>query len=186
MNRLSQEDSDLSLIQAIGDGDTVALQALYERHGAGILSFLIGRLDERHVAEEVLQDVMLAVWKSASTFRGDCKVTTWILTIANRLAINAFHRRKPHSYPLNEAIISDNGSVPAQAEKNLLYEQVDEVYRGLPIKQREVVQLFFYHGLTQAETAQVLGVPEGTVKSRLHHARQTMRRLLQMEDITHA
>ena len=186
MHRSSQKDPDLPLIKAIGKGDAHALRELYERHGAGILSFLIDRLHDQQYAEEVLQDVMLAVWNAAAAFRGECKVRTWLLTIARHHAIDAYHCRKPPCLPLNEYVISDTANVPATVERNLLYEKLDSVYTHLPADQREVVKLIFYHGLTYAEAAEVLGVPEGTVKSRLHHARQTMRRLLQLEGITHA
>jgi RNA polymerase sigma-70 factor (ECF subfamily) len=170
----------------MGKGDAHALRELYERHGAGILSFLIDRLHDQQCAEEVLQDVMLAVWKAAATFRGECKVRTWLLTIAHRRAIDAYHCRKPPCLPLDEYVISDTTNVPAIVERNLLYEKLDGVFTQLPADQREVVKLIFYHGLTYAEAADVLGAPEGTVKSRLHYARQTMRRLLQMEGITDA
>lgn len=184
--RLLPKDPDLPLLKAIGRGDARALQELYQRHGAGILSFLIDRLHDRQQAEEVLQDVMLAVWKSAAAFRGECKVRTWLLTIAHHRAIDTYHRSIPANLSLQDVAVVDSADVAAMVERNLLYEKMTEVFRNLPTEQREVVKLIFYHGLTYAEVAQVLGVPEGTVKSRLHHARLTLRRSLQMEGITHA
>ncbi len=187
MTSVSHNDPDLPLIRAIGDGDMQALHELYERRGAGILSFLIDRLYDRQYAEEVLQDVMLAVWKSAATFRGECKVRTWLLTIARRHAIDAYYRHKLPCVQFNESAASDDAmSVPATVERNLLYEKLDDVFKTLSVEQREVVKLIFYHGLTCAETADALDVPVGTVKSRLYYARQTMRRLLQIEGIDHA
>lgn len=186
MNSSSPTDPDLPLIKAIAQGDTQALHDLYERRGAGILSFLINRLHDRQTAEEVLQDIMLAVWNGAAGFRCECKVQTWLLTIARNRAIDAYHRRQPSCIPFSEFVASDSTSVPAAAERNLLYEKMAQVFKHLPPEQRESVNLIFYHGMTYAEAADVLNVPEGTVKSRLHHARQTMRRLLQMEGITDA
>src|SRR3990172_2608146 len=180
-------DPDLALIHAISAGDAQALQCLYERHGAGLLSFLIDRLHDRHCAEEVLQDVMLAVWKGARAFRGECKVSTWLLSIARRQATDAYQRHKPPCVAFNESTAaSDATSVQTLVERNLLYETLADVFHKLPAEQREVVKLVFYHGLTCAEAARVLEVPVGTVKSRLFHARQTMRRLFQTEGITHA
>lgn len=186
MNQSSHDDPDLLLIRAIGKGDTHAMSEIYERHGPSILYFLNNRLSDWRQAEETLQDVMLEVWKSAATFRGECQVRTWLMTIAHYRAIDARNGRKPPNLPLNEAIISDNTSVPAAVERVFLREQLDYVYQQLPVDQQKVVRLVLYQGLTYAEAAKELGVPEGTAKSRLYHARQTMRRLLQMEGITHA
>lgn len=186
MNPSPPNDPDLPLVYAIGKGDAQALRDLYERHGAGILGFLINRLHDRQVAEEVLQDVMMAAWKAAASFRGECKVRTWLLAIARRRAIDAYHRRPPSCVSFNDFTVSDATSVPAAAERNLLYEKVASVFKHLPLEQREAVNLIFYHGMTYAEAADVLDVPEGTVKSRLFHARQTMRRLLQLEGINDA
>ncbi|MBI5670950.1 MAG: sigma-70 family RNA polymerase sigma factor [Chloroflexi bacterium] len=184
--RPSPEDPDLPLIRAIGTGDTHALRELYDRHGAGLLSFLIDRLHDRQWAEEVLQDVMLAVWKAAAAFRGECKVRTWLLAIARRHVIDACYRHQLPCVAFDDGAAADTISVPAMVERHLLYEKLGEVFSQLPADQREVVKLVFYHGLTCAEAAGLVGVPVGTVKSRLYHARQTMRRLLQIEDIHHA
>jgi RNA polymerase sigma-70 factor (ECF subfamily) len=185
MSRLANSDPDLPLIRAMADGDVQALRELYERQGAGILSFLIDRLDDRQCAEEVLQDVMLAVWKAAATFRGECKVRTWMLTIARRHAIDAYYRRKAPCVAFNEAVAADSANVPDAVEQHLLQETLADVFQKLPADHREVVKLIFYHGLTCAEAADALAVPVGTVKSRLYYARQTMRRLLELEGIDH-
>lgn len=186
MVRSSQDDPDVLLIEAISQGDNQALQTLYERHGAAILNFLNKRLENRHLAEEILQDVMLAVWKSAVTFRGESQVRTWLMTIARNRATNAYNHRKPTSVELSDTMPSDAMTVSATVERGLLHEQIIDVYHQLPEDQRNAVKLVLVQGMTYPQASEVLGVPEGTVKSRLHHACQTMRRLLQMEGITHA
>ena len=95
-------DTDLALIQAIAGGDVPALNELYTRHGANILNYLTSLLHDRPLAEEVLQDVMLAVWENAARFRGDSKVRTWLLSIARNKAINTQRRSTPALVQMDE------------------------------------------------------------------------------------
>jgi RNA polymerase sigma-70 factor (ECF subfamily) len=174
-------DSDRALIDAVAGGDTQALEALYARYGSAILNFLVARLGNPQLAEEVLQDVMLAVWRSAGTFRGDSKVLTWLLTIARNRAINATRKKRPTLVELNEEIsLRDNDTGPLE---HVIHQGQQAVIRDaiqqLPAGQREVLVLVFYHQMTGAEIAEILDITPGTVKSRLHRAKQTLRRLLQ-------
>ena len=91
---------DPQLVQAIGRGDTLALEELYRRHGLALLSYLIGQVGDAALAEEILQDVMLAVWQGSAAFRGESRVTTWLLAIARRRAITARQRPRLTAVPL--------------------------------------------------------------------------------------
>ncbi len=175
-----QDDPDRELIQAVAAGDMRALDALYTRHGAHILAYLSGQLNDRQLAEEVLQDVMLAAWKGARNFRGESRVRTWLLAIARHRAINARRRRVLPSTELNEQTSTPNGSTPSDiAERNADRAAVQNALRRLPDEQRETLELVFYHGLTGPEVADLLGIAVGTVKSRLHRAKAALRDLLQ-------
>lgn len=172
-------DADLILLQRIAALDQDALQELYERHAPGLLNYLVGRVGDARLAEEVLQDVMLAVWKNAGRFRGECRVRTWLLTIARRRAINAYHRQVvPNRFdvPLNadDQAIDDGQRSPGQ------YQDLAAALRSLPEEHRETLELVFFHGLSLDETARVLNVAPGTVKSRLHRAKVRLR--IQMVD----
>lgn len=82
-------DPDRALLSAVAEGDPHALEALYTRHGLRLLHYLTGQLNDLALAEEVLQDVMLAIWQQAERFRGESRVTTWMLAIAHHHAISA-------------------------------------------------------------------------------------------------
>jgi hypothetical protein len=103
------QDPDLMLIRAMAAGNTHALDSLYARYGPPVLSFLVARLGDRQLAEEILQDVMLAAWNSAATFRGESRVYTWLLVIARNRAMNAQRRHTPVSVPLDEELGDYNG-----------------------------------------------------------------------------
>jgi RNA polymerase sigma factor (sigma-70 family) len=177
------DTSDLALLQAMAAGHAPALDELYARYGPAVFGYLMARLGERQLAEEVLQDVMLAVWRSAASFRGDSKVLTWLLTIAHNLAVNARRRRTFTLIPFNDALDSpsdDTGPldrVVRQAEHLAVRQRLDQ----LPAPQREVLVLVFYHQCSEAEVAEVLGIPVGTVKSRLHRAKAALRSVLESE-----
>ncbi len=176
------EDPDLSLVHAMSEGDSSALDELYARHGSGILSYLTGYLRDRQLAEELLQDVMLAAWRSASNFRGDSKVRTWLLVIARNRAINTHRKRSLNMVPLEEdlnARSTDTGPME-KVMKRSEHEALREAIGSLAPAHKEILELVFFHQLTGPEVADVLGITVGTVKSRLHRAKETLRRIMQM------
>jgi RNA polymerase sigma-70 factor (ECF subfamily) len=176
-------DPDLQLIHAMAAGDRGALDELYARHGGGILSFLYARLGDRGLAEEVLQDVMLAAWRNASQFRGESRVRTWLLVIARNRALNALRGPRVALTSLDDVyeIQSPDTEPIERLQRNVNQTTVREAIRGLPAQQREVLVLVFYHQLSGPEVAQVLGITLGTVKSRLHRAKEALKRSLQSE-----
>jgi RNA polymerase sigma-70 factor (ECF subfamily) len=176
------DDPDVALIHAVAAGDVHALDELYARFGPGLLSYLTSYLNDRQLAEEVLQDVMLAVWNNASGFRGESKVRTWLIVIARNRAINTRRRKEPQLMPLDDELdfqSSDTGPLE-KIERKDQQEALREVLQTLPPTQREILELVFFHQLSGPEVADVLGINIGTVKSRLHRAKEMLRRVLQV------
>lgn len=171
---------DLSLVQAMAKGDVRALEELYSRHGQRLLNYLIGQVGGDVVlAEEILQNVMLAAWKAASNFRGDSKVRTWLIAIARNQAINARRKHRLTSVPLNEADGLHKTGPFEQLLRASERAEVREAIRQLPEDQQETLELIFYHGLTGPEAAELQGVALGTIKSRLHRAKETLKYILE-------
>lgn len=168
-------DESTCLVRAMACGDEEALSAFYERYGRYLFSYLLGRLADTQLAEEALQDVMIAVWRGARGFRGASSVQTWVLTIARRIAIRTQARSRSETVTLNEEIALRDAPDSGPAE-------LREALRRLPPDQRETLELVFYHGLSGAEAAHVLGVAEGTIKSRLHRAKATLREWMDLHD----
>jgi RNA polymerase sigma-70 factor (ECF subfamily) len=175
----SAVEPDIMLIKAIAQGDTHALEDLYARQGPGILAYLISRLGERQLAEEVLQDVMLAVWRGAGRFRGESRVRTWMMSIARHKAINTMQRQRYVQASDIHKDLPDPAPGPSSlVEREDALAQVRDALRRLPEAQRETLELVFYHRLSGNEAAQVMGVSPGTVKSRLHRAKANLFLLL--------
>lgn len=176
----AQTDPDLPLLWAMGCGDAAALAELYRLRGPALLAYLTARLADRGLAEEVLQDVMLAAWQAAGRFRGQGRVMAWLLAIARTRAINAYHRQvRPHAtqVALDEASAQESCE-PFESHN----EELITGLRTLPAEQREALELVFYHGLSLQETAQVMSVAAGTVKSRLHRARKRLAKWIMEEE----
>ncbi|MFW5709116.1 MAG: RNA polymerase sigma factor [Chloroflexota bacterium] len=177
---------DSALIKAIAKGEAAALDSFYARYGPAVLNFLFARLGNRQQAEEVLQDVMLAVWRGASAFRGDSRVLTWILTIARNRAINAYRKYSPNVIAFEDELDmqGDDTGPLERVERLNLQSSVREAIELLPAHHREVLTLIFFNQLSGEEAASVLGVSVGTVKSRLFRAKENLRRLLQSEELS--
>ncbi|HEY8472317.1 MAG TPA: RNA polymerase sigma factor [Natronosporangium sp.] len=171
----AEPGGDAALLRAVAAGDSTALARLYQRHADALFGYLLRLAGDRMTAEEILQDTMLAVWRSADRFEGRSKVSTWLFGIARRQAHNRLRGRvrpEPVYEPLDEpdraagpdelAIAAAGGTPVAMA--------IDR----LPDHHREVVALVFVAGLPLADVAEVLAIPVGTVKSRLHHARAAL------------
>jgi RNA polymerase sigma-70 factor (ECF subfamily) len=132
------------------------------------------------LAEEVLQDTLLAVWRSADAYAGRSSVRTWLFGIARRQAHNRLRARSPEQVPLDRvAGWADPAPGPAElalaaAHREVIVEALDQ----LALQHRAVLALAFAARITHREIAEILGVPVGTVKSRLHHARAALAREL--------
>ena len=173
------EDPDHGLIARMAACEAAALRELYSRHGPDIHAYLWSKLGNRPLAEEVLQDVMLAAWQGASGFRGESRVRTWLFTIAHNRALNAMRRKRPAQSRREP----DTIAAPPAPEMEQAVDTADlrAALSRLPANQRATLQLVFAHGLSMSEVATVMGVPPGTVKSRLHRAKRALRRSLEGE-----
>lgn len=178
---MERTHDDLTLLREIAAGHSWALEALYTRFGPALLSYLVAWLGDRQQAEEVLQDVMLAVWDHAKDFRGESSAYTWLLVIARNRAMNAQRKRKFDNVALDdrETLPSPDTGPQEAAEKRAAASTVRKAIAELPDHQREVLVLTFYHHLSGQEIAEMLGISLGTVKSRLNRAKEALRHLLQ-------
>lgn len=178
------EDPDWALIRAIARGDERALERLYASYGPSLLVYLSGRLGDPHLAEEVLQDVMLAVWRAAPRFRYESKLRTWLFAIARNRAINAYHRKRtPDHLPIEQANSLSGSEIRPLAARQEKRSALHEALQVLPQEQRETLELVFMHNFSIQETAAILDVAPGTVKSRLHRAKTALRQHLSAQEI---
>jgi len=161
--------SDAQLLSRIADLDRSAFRLLFERHSDRIYRFALSLTRRPHLAEEVVQETMMAVWNAAKMFKGRSKVTTWLLGIAKNQA-HCLLRREERGRRLPKT----RDRVPDPAGEAELAVHVERALDTLPQAQREVLHLVFFENLTVRETADLLGVPEGTVKSRMYHARKNL------------
>ncbi|MGB9757625.1 MAG: RNA polymerase sigma factor [Candidatus Bipolaricaulaceae bacterium] len=165
---------DAELLFRISRGDEGSFKKFYERFAPRVFRYALTLVRDRYLAEEVVQETMVTVWKSAKNFRGHSQVSTWVFGIARNHA-RSLLRRAPEIAEEPEGL-EERGAEPVDQG-----ERVRKALEKLPALEREVVVLAFYQGVSYREIAEILGIPEGTVKSRMFRARKHLRELLGLE-----
>ena len=183
-----RDDDDRVLLRRVAGGDEHALRCLYARFRTRLWSYLFYQLDgDAGWTEEVVQDVFLAAWRAADTFRGDAQPATWLFRIAHNLAVNARRdrSRRPQAEPLEPADAGDNRAdllVDAPHDDAVLDRlALATALDRLSLMHREALELVFVQGFSLGEAAAILDVPVGTVKSRISYARRALRTHLASE-----
>ena len=169
--------SDAELLAAVADGDRRAMRELYERHAGWLLLRLARRCADRTHADEALQDAFVTVWQKADSWDGSGEVAGWLWGIAVRKLMNRMRPRKP----LPAWLVGRQPSLESAEEKVLLgveHGDLAVALGQLSPELRAVVQATVLDGLTTGEAARLLGVPQGTVKSRMSRARIQLRESL--------
>jgi len=171
---------DAALLHRIGRGDEDAMAAFYREHGRVVLAQVLLVVGERVLAEEIVQDAMLAVWRGARSFRGESSARSWVIAIARRQTRDRLRARRLRV--VDDAFLADQpGSGPGPEVTALDRAELAEVrgaIRELASPHREVLGLVFGSGLSLPEVGGVLEIPVGTVKSRLTAARTALSRIL--------
>ena len=170
------ETTESELVARAQNGDLDAFSRLMEGVQPRLLSQAIVFCQDPDLARDLMQETMIAAWKSLKRFDGTCQLFTWLYVILQRQHGRArgwFSRRLPS--PTAEQILAGSQREAAAGTENSDFgsdeaELVRSLVSALPPKHREVIRLRFYADASEAETASALGISVGTVKSRLHHA----------------
>jgi RNA polymerase sigma-70 factor (ECF subfamily) len=180
-----QATSDELLIGRIASGDRLAMQVLFARHHVRVFRFVLRLVRDESVAEDLISEVFFDVWRQAGRFEGRSAVPTWLLAIARFKALTAL-RRKPDEALDEEAAeaIEDQSDDPevvlAKKDKSAV---IRKCLTGLSAEHREIIDLVYYHEKSVEEVAQIVGIPENTVKTRMFYARKRLAELLKAAGI---
>jgi RNA polymerase sigma-70 factor (ECF subfamily) len=175
---MAQATADRTLLVRIATGDKLAMQALFARHRTAVYRWLLRLVNNEALAEDLLSEVFLDVWRQAGRFDGRSSVSTWLMAIARHKALSA-RRRKVHAEidETVQATVADPADDPEAAlEKKGRDQVVREALTALSPEHREVVDLVYYHEKSINEAAGILDVPPATVKTRMFYARKRLAR----------
>jgi RNA polymerase sigma-70 factor, ECF subfamily len=160
--------TDEELLGQVAASDRDAMQALYSQYADRLMRFAYSRLNSRDEAEDAVQETMIAVWERAASYQGASSPSTWLFGICRNKVGDVLRKRRP----------AGGQPEPLGAGANEEVAAFWEAFGKLGDEQRELILLVFHYGFAQQEVAEILGVPVGTVKSRVHTARRRLQALL--------
>ena len=171
------------LLASARDGNVAAFSRIMEAEQPRLMAQALAFCGNAHLAQDLVQETMIAAWKSLHRFDGSCRLFTWLYVILlrqHRRSLGWFARRLPLATLEQQAMAArhepatpEEGDGADAAEAELLRAMM----AALPARHREVIRLRFYAGADETEIAAALGISPGTVKSRLHHALEKLRRM---------
>lgn len=182
---------DDALVRQMSDGDSRALEVLYDRYARVVFSFALRIVGDRLLAEEVLQEAFTRCWRQSGRFElAKGNLASWLLSITHNLAIDEVRKRQRRPQRADMVDITDvlrgqedtTVDVEEAAEASELREQIQRAMATLPDAQRQVIELAYFGGLTQREVAALLNEPLGTVKTRMRLGMQKLKELLTAQE----
>lgn len=181
----TQATSDETLISRIAQGDRLAMQVLYGRHHVRVFRFGLRLVRNEAIAEDLISEVFLDVWRQAGKFEGRSAVSTWLLAITRFKALSALRKRKDAELDDETAnAIEDTSDDPeVTVQKKDKGDALRRCLSSLSADHREIVDLVYYHEKSVEEVAELIGIPENTVKTRLFYARKKLAELLKAAGI---
>ena len=174
-----QEEPDFELIAATAAGGSAAFEALYARYERRVFRYVCTFVRQPALAEEVVIDTMMAVWKGARDFNRDSRASTWILGIARHKALDAVRKTRNEAATASveqAAEIADTAEAPVESINHA--DQAQLMLRAisqLSPDHQEILRLAFYEELPYADISALLSIPDSTVKTRVFYAKQQLR-----------
>jgi RNA polymerase sigma-70 factor, ECF subfamily len=174
------QTSDEMLLGKIATGDRTAMHVLYSRHNVRVYRFVLRMVRDTTVAEDLVSQVFLDVWRTAAQFEGRSQVSTWLLSIARFKALTALRQRKHEDIEQEEVLdIVDEADTPEAALDRATTSQILRAcVAKLSPAHREIINLVYYHEKSVEEAGEIIGIPQSTVKTRMFYARKQLAELL--------
>jgi len=176
----AQATSDEMLLEGIAEGGRNAMHILYCRHNIRVYRFILRIVRDTTMAEDLVSQVFLDVWRTARQFEGRSQVSTWLLSIARFKALTALRQRRHEDIDQEDVLeIADEADTP---EASLDRANTRAILRACVAKlspaHREIVNLVYYHEKSVEEAGEIIGIPQSTVKTRMFYARKQLAELL--------
>ena len=186
MEETARADPEYLWIRQIAEGDRDAFEKLYHAYQARLFRYLYRMVNDISTAEELTNDVMVAAWKAAASFRGQSKPSTWLFGIAHYKALNELRGKRPQIVEIENAgqVVAAGEDPEAAVSRQSLQQSIQRVLQELSPEHREVVELTFYQGLSYQEIAEIMQCPVNTVKTRMFYAKQRLQGALKGKGIT--
>jgi RNA polymerase sigma-70 factor (ECF subfamily) len=161
------------------------MQVLFARHHVRVYRFVLRLVSDPTLAEDLISEVFLDVWRQAGRFEARSAVSTWLLAIARFKALSALRKRPDEELDEETAAgIEDTSDTPEVAlQKKDKGEVLRECLKSLSAEHREVIDLVYYHEKSVEEVAEIVGIPEATVKTRMFYARKRLSELLKTRGV---
>jgi RNA polymerase sigma-70 factor (ECF subfamily) len=169
---------DAALLEAVAEGSQDAMAAVYDRYSRIVYCIALRVLREPGLAEDVMQEVLLQVWKRPQSFvsqRGN--LGAWLSVVTRNRSIDVLRKRTPLE-PLDDMPLPDPRDMVLASEQSWLMDKVRVAIDSLPEEQQNPLELAYFHGLSHTEIAQKTGSPLGTVKTRIRAGLMTIRKAM--------
>lgn len=174
---MDQSDDDGLLIVAMAGGDAKALERLFMRHQTRVFRYLVRMMRDEAMAEDVMNDVFMAAWQGASRYEGRSAASTWLISIAHNKAISVLRKRREATGVDDDAVsrmVDEDDTPDVTVAKQDKASMMRAAIAALSDDHRTIIDLVYYQEQTVAEAADVLGIPEATVKTRMFYARKRL------------
>lgn len=185
VDQTADAKDDAALLARIATHDEAALRVFFGRHRTGVYRFLARFVRNDAVAEELTNEVFIEVWRHADRFEGRSKPTTWLLSIARNRAISTMRKRQEASWDEDKAgELEDESDDP-----EVVAQKIDKGARlriaiaELSREHAEIIDLVYYHERSILEISEIVGIPQGTVKTRMFHARKKLSEIMAAQGI---
>lgn len=181
MEAQTKTAADRELLEAIARGDQGAFQRLYARHSVRIFRFLMRLVQNKATAEEFVNEVFMEIWQHAGRYEGRSSPTTWMMAIAHNKAVSGLRKRR-EATGVDEAAMAEVPDLDDDPEETTQKQDKGRIMRTciarLSPDHREILDLVYYQEMSVGEAAEILGIPENTVKTRMFYARKKLSELL--------
>src|ERR1700730_13291513 len=172
--------SDELLLKRVAEGNKAAMHIMFARHRVRVFRFIRGMVRNEAIADDLVSQVFLDVWRSANRFESRARVSTWLLSIARFKALSSLRERSYENIDQDDVVgIVDAADTPEVA---LDRKETNAILRAcidqLSPAHREIIDLIYYHEQSIAEASVIVGIPHATVKSPMFYARKQLTRIL--------
>lgn len=181
----TQAMPDDMLLESVAEGSKPAMHILYARHRLRVYRFILRMVRDATVADDLVSQVFLDVWRSAGQFEGRSQVSTWLLSIARFKALTALRQRSYEDIDQDGVLnIADHADTPEAAlERSTTSAILRACIARLSPAHREIINLVYYHETSVEEAGRIIGIPQSTVKTRMFYARKQLAELLRTHGV---